>query len=60
MIQYLKYTVETIIASGISFYITILINVNGIPGLILKAVCGVFIGNLIYILLNLKNPELKI
>lgn len=59
VIQYLKYTVETIIASGISFYITILINVNGIPGLILKAVCGVFIGNLIYILLNLKNPELK-
>lgn len=57
--QYFYYTFETTIASGTAFWITSMIKIEGIVGMCVKAILGLIIGNGIYLITNLKNPELK-
>ena len=59
ILQYLYYTIGTIISAALSFIVTNNINVTGILGLAIKAVVGILVGNVIYLCINLKNPEFK-
>lgn len=59
ILQYLYYTIGTIISAALSFIVTNNINVTGILELAIKAVVGILVGNVIYLCINLKNPEFK-
>lgn len=59
ILQCLYYTIGTIISAALSFIVTNNINVTGILGLAIKAVVGILVGNVIYLCINLKNPEFK-
>lgn len=59
-ISYMKCTVVSVAALGLTYYITSLLPGTGVLSFIIKMICCVVIPNLIFLIIYFRTPEFKI